>query len=265
MNDAQTIARTFIEARANGRALAEFPLALPESLAEAYAIQELETAVLAGGLTGWKIAMVKPDLRARYGAERISAPIVRLVDARPVADRTVEVAVIEGGFAAVEAEFAFRMRDDLPIRKSPYTHAELEAAIASLHIAAEIAGSPLATINDLGPAAVVSDHGNNAAIVIGDEIPDWRQHAFEALTSRSLVDGIEVGNGSAASLEGGPLGALSFLVNNLASRGRFLRAGDWVSTGATTGVHRTAPGGIGVVDFGSYGSITIRILAQPKI
>jgi 2-keto-4-pentenoate hydratase len=264
MNTAKAIARAFLDARANGRALADFPLALPETLAEAYAIQELEMAEFSNGVTGWKIAMVKPDLRAHYGAERISAPIVRLVDARVAADRAVEIAVVEGGFAAIEAEFAFRMAEDLPIRELPYTPAEFEAAIASLHVAAEVAGSPLASINDLGPAAVVSDHGNNAAIVIGDEIADWQQHRLETLTSRSLVDGAEVGKGSAASLEGGPLGALSFLVGNLAERGHYLKTGDWVSTGATTGVHRIAIGSVGVVDFGPLGTITINILPQPK-
>jgi 2-keto-4-pentenoate hydratase len=265
MDTTETIAGTFLRARVNGWALAEFPLAPPGTLAEAYAIQEIEIARLGSGFTGWKIAMVKPDLRARFGAERISGPIVRLVDARPVPCRRVDVCVIRGGYAAVEAEFAFLMGHDLPLRNSPYSEAKLVAAIAALHIGAEVAGSPLASISDLGPAAVVADHGNNAAIVIGDEIADWRQRPLDSMVSRTMVDGVVAGEGSAARLEGGPLGALAYLVDNLAGRGRTLKAGEWVSTGATTGVHRIAPGGLAVLDFGSMGTITIGILAQPEI
>jgi 2-keto-4-pentenoate hydratase len=260
VNNAKAIADIFAKARRTGRALQAFPLAQPATLAAAYAVQEHTIAGLSDPLAGWKVAAIKPELRDSLGASRLAGPIVRLIDARLADDRTVEIPVIEGGFAAVEAEFAFLIGSDLPMGSAHLSHAELADAVASLHVAAEIAGSPLATLSDLGPTAVIADHGNNVAIIIGDAVADWRSRPLDTLVSKTTVDGVIVGEGGAARLSDGPIGALAFLVEHLASRERFLKAGDWVSTGATTGVHRVAPGAFAELQFGDVGSLSIRIV-----
>ena len=43
-------------------------------------------------------------------------------------------------------------------------------------------------------------------------------------------------------MPGGPLAAVLFLARHLAARGRGLKEGDWVSTGASTGIHPVRPG-----------------------
>ncbi len=263
MDRIAAIADAFIAARAAGTALDAFPLSQPETLDEAYRIQDREVDAIGAALPGWKIAGVRPDLRAALGAERVAGPITRLVDARS-ADGAVEVPVVAGGFAAAEAEFVLLLGRDLPPRAEGYAAEDLAAAVAAVHIGAEIAGSPLATLNDLGPTAVVSDHGNNAAIVIGPAIGDWRARPLESLTSRVAIDGATIGEGDAARVAGGPLAAFAFLVANLARRGRGLRAGDWISTGATTGVHVITPGSVATFDFGAAGAFEVRIVAQPR-
>ncbi|WDZ76223.1 fumarylacetoacetate hydrolase family protein [Ensifer adhaerens] len=173
--------------------------------------------------------------------------------------------MIEGGFAAVEAEFAIRIGRDIRLYGQDRSEADLLLSIAALHVASEIAGSPLPTLSDLGPTAVISDHGNNAAVVIGPEIANWRGRSWETLTARTFVNGTLVGEGGASRLPtGGILGSLAFLVNNLAERGRYLKAGDWVATGATTGVHKVAPGDEAAIDFGSDGTLRLKIAAQKK-
>src|SRR5690606_21803758 len=139
----------------------------------------------------------------------------------------VQVTIIKGGFSAVEAEFACQISKDLMPGRVP-SKDELLDAIGSLHIACEVAGSPLATLNDLGPIAAVSDHGNNLAVVVGAQIADWRSRPLDTLAVRTLLDDRIVGEGSAANIAGGPVAAVSFLVTHLAARGRSLRAGDWV-------------------------------------
>jgi 2-keto-4-pentenoate hydratase len=264
-DNAKHISQAFAAARKTGRALETFPIRQPVSLAEAYFIQDQEIAL--GDIPeGWKVAAIKPEFREKLGAERLVGPIVRLIDARALSSTPIDVPVIAGGFAAVEAEFAIRIGRDLPLSDRAYSEAELLASVESLHIAAEIAGSPLATLIDLGPTAVIADHGNNAAVVIGNEVQDWRERPLETLTSRTIINGSNVGEGGATRLpHGGPLGSLEYLVTHLAQRGKHLKAGDWVATGATTGVHRVAPGDLAIVEFGSGGQLTLQITAQQEI
>lgn len=262
---ANEIARTFASARKSGRSLQDFPVAQPTSLAEAYDVQETQIR-LSGAPEGWKVAAIKPELREQLGAARLAGPIMKLVDARTGASNEIDVTVVSGGFAAVEAEFVLRIRKDLPISKEFYSEAELLQAISSLHIGSEIAGSPLASLSDRGPTAVISDHGNNAAVVVGPEVTDWRDRSPETLSSKTVINGDMVGEGGASRLPtGGILGSLAFLVENLAQRGRFLRAGDWVATGATTGVHKVKPGDKARLSFGADGELALNIIAQQII
>ncbi len=52
--------------------------------------------------------------------------------------------------------------------------------VSGLHVGIEAAGSPLAAINELGPTVVVSDFGNNAGLLLGPAIPDWRKRPLES-------------------------------------------------------------------------------------
>jgi len=129
--------------------------------------------------------------------------------------------------------------------------------IAALHVGSEIASSPIADINALGPTVVVSDFGNNAGLLVGPEIPDWPSANLEDLVSKVLVDGEVVGVASAASLPGGPLAALRFIVTLCASRGLALTEGTMISTGATTGIHEVETTSQSRVEFGKYGGFDV--------
>jgi len=52
-----------------------------------------------------------------------------------------------------------------------------------------------------------------------------------------------------------------FLLEHCARRGRPLKAGQLVSTGAATGIHDIAAGQVGRVSFASHGSIGCRTFA----
>lgn len=235
------IATAFRAARTSALPLLAFPGAFPADLAEAYAIQDAAIAAFPDQVRGWKIAGILPEFREALGANRLVGPAfaggIRVSDGRS----PIRYPVFSGGFAAVEAEFIFRMARDIRPGETPDQAALLDA-VASLHAGVETAGSPFAAINDRGPLAVISDFGNNNGLIVGAEMPGWRAAPLETLTSRTLVNGLVVGEGSAAKVAGGPIAALEFLVANLAGRGLTLRAGDYVSTGMTTGIHMVQAG-----------------------
>jgi 2-keto-4-pentenoate hydratase len=211
-------------------------------------------------VVGWKIAAVAPAFRDRYDVPRLSGPVMDGTVMMAAGETPVDIHPIAGGFAALEAEFILRMGSDLPARPTPYTDAEVAAAVGAMHAGVEFAGFPLPTINDLGPGAIIACFGNNAGIIVGPAIADWQKRALESLTTHVDIDGREVGRGSAAKVAGGPLSALLFLVNHLSERGRGLKAGDWISTGASTGVHDVVPGNTARLVFDGVGTIVVRIV-----
>jgi 2-keto-4-pentenoate hydratase len=80
------------------------------------------------------------------------------------------------------------------------------------------------------------------------------------------VNGHLAGSGSAERIPGGPLAALLFLANDLVARGLTLRPGDWVSTGASTGIHVLAVGDTVAARFDGKPAITLRVCAaQPAL
>jgi len=249
------IARAFVDARLDARALPDYPGPVPDSLAEGYAIQELALGLYPGEVVGWKVGRIPPPLQARLGGERLAGPTFRRFLQIVESGATVTLAAITGGFAAVEAEFVYRLGRDAPTDKTSYTLREALELVAGLHIGVEFAGSPLKTINALGSTVVASDFGNNAALVVGPEIPGWRDRADATLPCETFVEGVSVGAGSAASIPDGPAAALAFLLGHCAARGRPLTAGMYVTTGAATGIHDIFAGQSARVSFGEFGEI----------
>jgi 2-keto-4-pentenoate hydratase len=249
------IARAFVAARLAARSLPAFPGAIPASLAEAYAIQDIAVGLYPDDIAGWKVGRVPLELQGRLGEERIGGPSFRKALRLPLRGETVRLPVIAGGFAAVEAEFVYRLASDAPVGKTDWSVAEALAITAALHIGVEFAGSPLKTINDLGSTVVAADFGNNAALIVGPEIPDWRDRADASLLCETFIDGVSVGAGAAASVPGGPAPALAFLLGHCAARGLPLKAGMYVTTGAATGIHEITAGQTARISFGEFGEI----------
>ncbi len=251
--------RAFRAARLQARALPDFPGTIPATMDEAYRLQDLSIQGWQDRPAGWKIGLVPPPLRAELGAERLSGPIFSRAVWRD-AGTPLPVPVFQGGFAAVEAEFVFRLSQDMPAEGEINDEA-LAALAGALHIGVEMAGSPLATINELGPRVVVSDFGNNAGLVLGPEIPGWRALAWADMPTRTLIDGAEVGTGQASSFPDGAIGAARFLFELMAKRGIALKPGQWISSGAVTGVHDAKPGQHVEARFGGRYTLRCAILS----
>ena len=257
-SEAELIAGRFLSARREGRGLDEFPGRLPETLEKAYAIQDEAIAAWGAPVIGWKVGRILPPLSARLGSDRLVGPIFRAVEAAD--GEAPEMPVFADGFAAGEAEFVLRIGRDADPAKRAYTLDEAADFIDAVHLGIEIASSPLKDINGFGPTAVVSDFGNNNGLVVGLEIPDWRSSGFEGWTVVTSIDGLEVGNGQASSFPDGAIGAARFLLELSAGRGCRLRRGQWISSGAVTGVHQGRPGQTVEASFGALNTVRCTLI-----
>jgi 2-keto-4-pentenoate hydratase len=259
---AAAIARSFVTARRNAKSLAEFPGTIPPDLDSAYLCQEMAICAWPDRLIGWKVGAIAPPLRPIFGTDRLAGAI--FAGGLRRAGDEVEFPVFVGGFAAVEAEFVLRIGHDAPTGKVDWTEREAQALIGAMHIGIETAGSPLATINELGPTVIAADFGNNAGLIIGPEIRGWAEQPLGSLAAETSIDGKIVGRGDATLLLHGPIGALQFLAAHTARMGRPLEAGMLVSTGAITGVHEIKAGQSAVAHFGSHGRISCFAVAAEE-
>ena len=265
MSSPASIAEAFVSARRQARALPDFPGELPDGLAGAYVVQDHAIGLWREEVVGWKVAAIHPDLRAGLGAPRLSGPVFQSGLVKVAPGRQADVPVVRRGFIAVETEIGIVLGEDVSPREKPWEMADLPPLIQSMRIAMEIAGSPLASINDIGPLAVVSDFGNNTAVAVGAEVTGWRDGVIGTLKTGMRIDGIVIGEGAATGPNGGPLDAFLFLINHLANRGRGFRKGDVISAGATTGIHKIAIGQVAEAFCEGSSPLTIRITEKQPV
>ena len=258
------IADSFVSARRQGRALPGFPGTIPDDLVTAYQVQDHAIAQWPDRVVGWKVGFIAPERRDASGDERLLGPIfARQVKLTTGSQESFQV--FAGGFGAVEAEYVLRLDADAPADKTHWTPEEAAAVPSTLFIGMEVASSPLATINQLGPRVVVSDFGNNNGLVMGAEIPGWAERSDASLTCTTSIDGRQVGKGGATTLPGGLRAAFAFALSRSARRGRPLKAGDLIATGNATGIHDILPGQQALIEFDGHGSIAcVAAAATPK-
>jgi 2-keto-4-pentenoate hydratase len=248
--------KALIEARRRARPLAEVPPGwIPGDLAEAYRLQHAVAEGL-GDVRGWKISALTVVQQQQIGVDcpvagPLLAPWVQSSPARFALSGFVE--------PKLECEYAFELGRDLPPRAEPYTRAEVEEAMATLHLVIEIvdsrlpAGSP--TNLQLGDAL------NNGAFIVGPAVSAWRDVAYATQPIVLRVNGAARAQGSgSAVLDGDPPGAVLLLANHPARGPRGLQRGDLVTTGSCTTPLPVSASCDVEADFGALGSVSLRLV-----
>ncbi len=242
----RAISATLVRARVSGRALPGPPGGLPDTLEEAYRLQDYSIGQWDDQVAGWKVGGVPAAYLDRFDEKYLAGPIFAMSVRRADGSGPTAMPVFASGFAAIEPEFVFRLG------------ATPEAD--RMYIGAEIASSPIPAINDYGPTAVITDFGNNNGLLIGPEVTNWRARR-EPVVVRAIVDGKLAGERTVDNFPRDALDALAFLRGLADERGHALRSGTFVSTGAITGVHEAPVGATSSLDFGDLGSIKLELVS----
>lgn len=258
---ADQIAAAFVTARRDARALHSYPGAKPADLDIAYRIQAGAIRLWGEAVSGWKVGLIPREQQGALGSNRLVGPIFASRVMTTGNDAIVEAPVFDGGFAAVEAEFVAVLGADLPPGQRCFSSDEAAAMIEKIYCGIEIASSPLASVNAAGSAVTISDFGNNAGLILGPEVPDWRNSGFADWRVDVALDGSAVGQGRGSAIPDGPVGAVRFLLETAAARGLAVGRGTLISTGAITGVHEAGPGAVARATFGDFASLACRLIA----
>ena len=229
----------------------------PRTIAEGYAAQGALARLSGGRPIGWKIAATSAAGQTHIGVDG------------PLAGRLLESKLHRTGatlpaghlhMAVAEAEFVFRIGEDLPGKSSDYTVEEVMTAVAALHVAIEIPDSRFSDFTTVGAAQLIADNACTEYFVLGSEaLEGWR--AIDLITHPVglSINGTTVVEGTGANVLGDPRLALTWLANDRVRHGGPLAAGEMVTTGTCVTPAPIRPGDHVAADFAVLGTVDVTL------
>ncbi len=237
----------------------------PRDADEAYAIQSEYVGMRAaslGPVTGYKIALTTPAMRAMVGLnDSIAGDMMEKTILRSRADSGARVRAADYVRLIVEFEIGVELAEDLPAIGAPYNRESVANAVAALMPALELADDRNADYRILPGRALmlIADNAWNEGAVLGEPVRDWRSIDLAALQGLASINGKNVGTGHGRDVMGHPLDALAWLANNLSARGLGLWRGDVVITGSLVTSKFPKAGDLVRFDAGALGSVQLQV------
>lgn len=253
----EAVASAFTSARRTCKGLPEYPGDFPATLADAYRIQDIAISKWPHEIVGWKVGGVAPEQAAEIGCSKLGGPVFAH-NVRHSTGEQIEMTVYAEGFAAVEAEIVFEVRQDAPADKVDWTLEEAKSYIGDVRLGVEIASSPFPHINEMGAFAPISDFGNNHGLILGDILPGWNESSLEDWSIEVVIEGKSMGVTSPPE----PYEAFRFILENTARRGIPLKKGMLITTGAVTGVHQAFSGQASTISCTGVTDINVVLTSQ---
>ena len=255
----------------------------PTSLEESMAIQDALDAKINEEIAAWKIAVTDPSHFVGSRPDQEKQPSESETTSLPPGfyGRYYESVTQKspGHFRMsdfrnqpqLEAEFALRLGQELPSRDTPYGMEEVEDAIEAVVMTIDVADTrwywdpsdwPTPALLDIYKGA--ADLANGGALVIGDEIPGWRDLDLAEVPVAIYFDGNPVASRIRGQTFREMVAGLQWAVNLLSQRGIGLQNGLTITTGATAHI-LAEPGAEATVRYGEdgeFGQIQLTIVAS---
>lgn len=204
----------------------------PATPEDAHAIQDAVTTALGKPVGAFK-----------------SGPTTRgVIYADSIYQSPAAVPVAEVPQCGVEGEVAFIFRHDLPPRATPYSPAEVAAAVDAC-VTIEPVTSRYANPDAASPLEKLADCSSNGGLVVGSRRSEWRHLDFATIPVTLTVNGNSVLNQNGGLPSGDPLANVVALVAMMGS----VRAGQVVTCGSYTGLRYLKPGDTCTAHFDGLG------------
>lgn len=217
----------------------------PKDEIEGYAIQDEQLGTNPVG--AWKILATGPA--DAYSCAAITAGRVMPDGAkRPASDAHMEI----------EVEIAIRIGKDLPARPTPYSEAEVAAALDTAHAAFEIVETRFAYRPHVPKFSALADFQSNHSVVIGSGIADWRELDLPELDITLTLDGELVESAHKGATTAQIVSALTWLANHATARNSGgLKAGQFIITGARIGPSPMPANGTMAAQIAKIGTVSM--------
>lgn len=229
-------------------------------LALAYGIQDALDRVLVAERgfepIGYKIGATNAASRQRLN---LAEPFFGRLYKQSTNDSPADFPRKPGFWQLAEAEIAIQLERDLGPSAAPYDAAQLADATGAILPAVEIAGTHWTPSAKPSVTALIADNGAHAHWIKGAPLRNFAKLDLLEEEVRLSTSANTAASGKGAMVDGGPFHAAAWLANALLRMGRFLKAGDYISTGSTTIPQPLFAGQKAVAQFKSLGTVAISI------
>jgi 2-oxo-3-hexenedioate decarboxylase/2-keto-4-pentenoate hydratase len=256
----QQAAQFLLAEHQNRNPFGPFPEAIaPNTVADAYAVQERFNALVAGAdgpIAGYKIALTTPVMQRMVGFHE---PCSGNLFAKTIHHSPVTLAGADYVRLGVECEIAVRLGQDLPPGQAPYDRKSVGDAVEALMVAFEVVDDRGADYSNLFFPWVIADNTWNAGVILGPPVTDWRDIDLAAAQGTMRINGEITGEGHGSDVMGHPLEALAWLANLQAQRGTGLSQGMIVMTGSIVTTTHLHIGDSVIVSVEGLGEATLQV------
>ncbi|SFH70932.1 2-keto-4-pentenoate hydratase [Collimonas sp. OK307] len=236
------------ERRRSGTQGARLPPSLrPLDAAAALAVQALVSEQLGDKIVAWKC-----------GLPVDGQPVLAPIYAGTVCSGGACAAWVRGGQVRVEPELAFVLAQNLPARSSPYSAAEIDAAIGGTYLALELIDSRYSEPDEAGFIENLADGLLNQGLYLGPRVDAEAAHAAAELAIRISIATQETNQLSGRHPAVHPRAPLYWLAEFLRAAGQGLQAGQAVITGSYAGSFGLPVAQDIAIRYGDLGELAVR-------
>ncbi len=241
------IANELIKARRDNRQWDARNTASPDTVDEAYAIQDIVTKQSGKDIGGWKTSAPDP----------VSIPIAAPIYSNLIFMSGAIVPASKFFIIGIEGEIAFRIARDLPLGPKPYVPEDLMEAVGELIPAIEIVDTRMQDGLSENKKLILADNQSNGGLVFGEGVSNWRSLDFTNLEASVTVNGVTKYSGVAGNRAGDLFELMAWAANHCANRGLEFRVGDIITTGTYTGMIFVEPDSEVVIEFPGIGRVEV--------
>lgn len=230
------------------------PELVPQTLLEAYGIQDRLVQTWGDKWIGWKLSCTSETAQK---ALDFSEPCRGRVMAGKIDQSPATLDPDRYFMRLIEPEFGFRLKQDLRPSDAPFELGDVVDAVEAVVPLIEIVDSAYRDWSSVGVLSLIADNMLSGGLVLGEPAEDWQAADLADHEVTLAVNGETVSQGKGGNVLGNPVNALLWLANDLPSMGMGLRAGEVIATGLSTGLVFAEAGDTAVADFGRFGQVTV--------
>ena len=222
--------KIIIDSRRNNTLIPDLLNYMPKNVDEAYLIQDEVVKSFDYNSIGWKVGCTTEMAQKFSGMTEPFSGI--MFDETTFLTSNLDIKCVMNK-PIIEPELCFEIGENIIDIGELYNKENILKYIKSIFPVIEIVDARYQKGWDIKALETISDNGVHSILVKGEKISDW--NSYDRLNSiiNLYVDNKLICSGRGRNVLNDPLNSICWLANKLIARGKFIKAGEIITTGNT--------------------------------
>jgi 2-keto-4-pentenoate hydratase len=222
--------KIIIDSRRNNTLIPDLLNYMPKNVDEAYLIQDEVVKSFDYNSIGWKVGCTTEMAQKFSGMTEPFSGI--MFDETTFLTSNLDIKCVMNK-PIIEPELCFEIGENIIDIGELYNKENILKYIKSIFPVIEIVDARYQKGWDIKALETISDNGVHSILVKGEKISDW--NSYDRLNSiiNLYVDNKLICSGRGSNVLNDPLNSICWLANKLIARGKFIKAGEIITTGNT--------------------------------